>query len=67
VLTGDVLDRPPDGPVDFVTSISAGVSNWFSAVGAVRIGLVLGAAVVIAAILAAGLRKPTPKEPTPTG
>lgn len=67
VLTGDIADRPPDGPVNLVTSLSSSVTNWLSSVGAARIGLVTGAAVVIAVILAVGLRKPAPKEPTPTG
>jgi cytochrome c-type biogenesis protein len=67
VLTGDPLDRPPDGPVSFVTSLSSSISNWVGDVGAVRIGLVLGAVVVIALLAVVGLRKPSPKEPTPTG
>jgi cytochrome c-type biogenesis protein len=66
VLSGDPLDRPPDGPVSFVTSLSSSISNWVGSVGAVRIGLVLGAAVVIAVLVVVGLRRPAPKEPTPT-
>lgn len=67
VLTGDLTARPADGPVSFVTSWSSSISNWLRDIGGARLAVVLGAVIAIALILVVGLRKPTPKEPTPTG
>jgi cytochrome c-type biogenesis protein len=67
VLTGDLTERPPDGPVSFVTSWSASISNWIGDIGAARLALVFGAVIAVAVILVVGLRTPTPKDPTPTG
>lgn len=49
-------ERAPGGPADAVFDLNARVSNWVQATGPGRLGLVLGGAVVAAAILAFGLR-----------
>lgn len=46
----------PAGPVDRVSELSSDVSNWVNEVGATTLGLVLGAVVVVAAVLAWGWR-----------
>lgn len=59
VFSSDPSAAPPSGPVDFVTGIGNDIQRWVSDVGAERIGVVLGAAIAIAVVLAVGLRKPT--------
>ena len=53
----DPRNPPPSGPVGFVTDLTARLSTLLNDIGAVRLGVVLTAALVIAVILVTGLRK----------
>ncbi|QGG93720.1 cytochrome c biogenesis CcdA family protein [Actinomarinicola tropica] len=59
----DPTNPPPSGPVDLVTGLSNDIRHWITDIGPERIGVVLGAAVAIAVVLAVGLRRPTPRAP----
>jgi cytochrome c-type biogenesis protein len=59
----DPRNPPPAGPVSLVTSASARIGDWVTSIGAVRIGVVLAATLVIVLILVLGARRtPTPKD-----
>lgn len=56
----DPRNPPPSGPVNFVTDLSAGITDWISNFGSVRLGIILGTVVVITLIVAANRRQRAP-------
>lgn len=56
----DPTNAPPSGPVTFMTGLGTDIRLWIERIGPERIGVALGAAVLVAIVLAVGLRKPSP-------